>query len=106
MSQSELLAKVRARAAVAEAQPPAPPSAREAAHVSEGAAMSASPTAAASARATTTTPRKPGLSKKVEYPGDAPEIARLLSEMSVDPGGKDMFGLTALHKFAACNVRS
>lgn len=44
------------------------------------------------------------LSKLVEYPGDPGEVAQLLSRQgSVDPAGRDAFGLTALHKFAAWN---
>eukprot|EP00928_Gymnodinium_smaydae_P067049 TRINITY_DN49987_c0_g1_i1.p1 TRINITY_DN49987_c0_g1~~TRINITY_DN49987_c0_g1_i1.p1 ORF type:complete len:393 (+),score=70.08 TRINITY_DN49987_c0_g1_i1:135-1181(+) len=43
------------------------------------------------------------LSKLVEYPGDPRALSRLLCDPSVDPAGRDAFGLTALHKFAAWN---
>lgn len=43
------------------------------------------------------------LSKLVEYPGDAAAISALLAQPDVHAGGRDMFGLTALHKFAAWN---
>lgn len=41
------------------------------------------------------------LSKLVEYPGDPKVLQALLLEPDVDPAGKDMFGVTALMKFAA-----
>jgi len=41
------------------------------------------------------------LSKLVEYPGDPSVVSTLLADPSVDPCGRDMFGLTALHKFSA-----
>lgn len=41
------------------------------------------------------------LSKLVEYPGDPAAVARHLVDPSVDPNGRDMFALTAFHKFAA-----
>ena len=37
----------------------------------------------------------------VEYPGDAEMIANVLADGSVDPRGRDMFGLSACHKFCA-----
>ena len=50
------------------------------------------------------TKRKVPLSKLVEYPGDPASVASLLASESdpcVDPGGRDMLGYTALHKFAS-----
>lgn len=44
-------------------------------------------------------PRKMALSKRVEYPGDVEEVAQLLNSAEVDPAGRDMFGIPALHKF-------
>lgn len=41
------------------------------------------------------------LSKLVEYPPDTDAVRALLQTECVDLGGRDMFGLTALHKFAA-----
>jgi ankyrin repeat protein len=42
------------------------------------------------------------LSKLVEYPGDVAAIeASLSSPETVDPSGRDSFGLTALMKFAS-----
>mmetsp|Transcript_2025 Transcript_2025/g.2890 ORF Transcript_2025/g.2890 Transcript_2025/m.2890 type:complete len:415 (+) Transcript_2025:27-1271(+) len=43
----------------------------------------------------------PALSKLVEYPGDVEAVKRLLKEKKANPTGKDMYGLTALHKFAS-----
>jgi ankyrin repeat protein len=40
------------------------------------------------------------LSKLVEYPGNKAEVEALLRRSDVQVNGKDMFGLTALHKFA------
>lgn len=49
-------------------------------------------------------PVRTALSKLVEYPGDFNSIRRLLeSPLSVDPAGKDMFGLAAVHKFSSWN---
>lgn len=51
-----------------------------------------------------TTTSKPALSKFVEFPGDREQLAIWLScsnNMPYNINGKDMFGLTALHKFAA-----
>lgn len=45
--------------------------------------------------------RFPALSKYCEYPGDVTELRRLLEQGDVDPSGRDMFGLSALHKFCA-----
>lgn len=107
VSQSELLAKVRARAAAAEAASAASTSAAVA-----GAAATSSLSASVSGGLQATsarlasTPRKPALSKLVEYPGDEAEVARLLSEGGADPAGRDMFGLTALHKFVGKYARS
>ena len=90
---------MRARAAAAEAPQstpgPAPSAGAEVSARSNDDAHVAGSAAGAA-------PRKPGLSKKVEYPGDEGEISELLSEGDVDPAGRDLFGLTALHKFAAC----
>ena len=47
--------------------------------------------------------RKKALSKLVEFPGDPIAVAGLLADESVDPCGKDMFGVSALMKFAAWN---
>ena len=44
---------------------------------------------------------KRALSKLVEYPGDPEAVGRLLLDAAIDAAGADMFGLTALHKFAA-----
>ena len=44
---------------------------------------------------------KRALSKLVEYPGDPEAVSRLLSDPAIDAAAADMFGLTALHKFAA-----
>ena len=63
-----------------------------------GTAPLSRPTAAAAA-SSDRSPRKPALSKRVEYPGDPEEVARLLSSGQVDAGGRDAFGLPALHKF-------
>ncbi|EOD06610.1 hypothetical protein EMIHUDRAFT_219147 [Emiliania huxleyi CCMP1516] len=46
--------------------------------------------------------RRPALSKLVEWPGDEAEVARLLACGSVEPAGRDAFGLSAHHKF--CSV--
>lgn len=43
----------------------------------------------------------PALSKFVEFPGDPVMVEKLLREGKVDPAGLDMFGWSALHKFAA-----
>jgi len=59
-------------------------------------------TVPAAKTATAGAPKK-ALSKFVEYPGDPQAVARHLEDTAVDPSGKDMFGLTALHKFAAWN---
>lgn len=49
--------------------------------------------------------RKTALSKVIEFPGDANFLQAVLhsQDCSYDINGKDMFGLTALHKFAAWN---
>eukprot|EP01031_Cornospumella_fuschlensis_P041401 gene41401-50517_t len=49
-------------------------------------------------------PLKTALSKLIEFPGD-PDVIRsaLLHKDTIDINGKDMFGLTALHKLAAWN---
>ena len=85
-------------------------------HAAAAPAVAAASPAAASTAAGT--PRKPGLSKHVEYPGDESEVARLLAGGTVDPAGRDAFGLTALPKYvlaarqgsrtggAACNMAS
>mmetsp|Transcript_55712 Transcript_55712/g.148570 ORF Transcript_55712/g.148570 Transcript_55712/m.148570 type:complete len:372 (-) Transcript_55712:267-1382(-) len=56
---------------------------------------------ARAASGTAVTRSRRALSKLVEYPGDPDAVARLLADPTVDPCGRDMFGLTALHKFAA-----
>jgi len=43
------------------------------------------------------------LSKLVEFPGDPTKLKELLSDPSVALNGKDMYGITALMKFAAWN---
>jgi ankyrin repeat protein len=43
------------------------------------------------------------LSKLVEYPGDSEELRKLLEDPCVCLNGKDMYGTTALMKFAAWN---
>jgi hypothetical protein len=50
------------------------------------------------------------LSKIIEFPGDFTAIKQILeknndidSDLIIDPGGIDMFGLTAFHKFASWN---
>ena len=65
------------------------------------AASGASATSASASSAAAVGPRKPGLSKLVEYPGDPEAIAKLLASGTVDAAGKDMYGLSALHKFCA-----
>ena len=44
---------------------------------------------------------QPALSKLVEFPGDPVRLAELLNDESIALNGKDMYGLTALMKFAA-----
>lgn len=44
---------------------------------------------------------RPALSKFCEYPGDVAEIGRLLQSGEVHPAGKDLYGLSALHKFSS-----
>lgn len=54
--------------------------------------------------ATTATLRpKTALSKLVEFPGDPQRVAALLQDEGVALNGKDMYGITALMKFAAWN---
>ena len=103
---ADLLAAVRARATAADdrAQQPllattSDPNANACA--GSGARASASAASAASAAPAVSTPRKPGLSKHVEYPGDPEAISTLLASGRVDPAGRDLFGLSALHKFCA-----
>lgn len=43
------------------------------------------------------------LSKLVDFPGDIEEIRKYLADPNIDAGGKDAYGLTALHKFASWN---
>jgi ankyrin repeat protein len=52
-------------------------------------------------RAIVSAPNRQPLSKMVEYPGDPELLTLSLSNPEVDPNGKDMFGWTALHKFAS-----
>mmetsp|Transcript_27652 Transcript_27652/g.46830 ORF Transcript_27652/g.46830 Transcript_27652/m.46830 type:complete len:339 (+) Transcript_27652:82-1098(+) len=47
--------------------------------------------------------KKKALSKHIEYPGDLEFIQKALDSKEFDLAGKDMFGLTALHKFASWN---
>mmetsp|Transcript_15687 Transcript_15687/g.47038 ORF Transcript_15687/g.47038 Transcript_15687/m.47038 type:complete len:393 (-) Transcript_15687:120-1298(-) len=78
--------------------------AREEAAAAEAAASPAAAPAPAHspvAPKSTAPPGKLALSKRVEYPGDPVEVARLLQSGEVAPAGKDMFGMTALHKFCA-----
>lgn len=49
--------------------------------------------------------QRAALSKMVEYPGDPHAISKMLHSGQFDPAGKDMFGWTALHKFAAWNKK-
>jgi ankyrin repeat protein len=44
---------------------------------------------------------RPALSKWCEFPGDEAEIGRLLESGEVQPAGRDLFGLSALHKFSS-----
>ena len=94
----DLLATLRIRAAVGEES-----------SVTAGLAVvelsAASAVAAVPASTRPTLPRKPALSKLVEYPGDPAAIAALLAAGSVDPSGRDLFGLSALHKFVAWDKR-
>ena len=94
----DLLATLRIRAAVGEES-----------SVTAGLAVvelsAASAVAAVPASTRPTLPRKPALSKLVEYPGDLAAIAALLAAGSVDPSGRDLFGLSALHKFVAWDKR-
>jgi hypothetical protein len=57
---------------------------------------SVAPTAAAAAPL-----RRVALSKLIEYPGDPLQMRSLLASGAVDLNGRDMFGLSALHKAAA-----
>ena len=43
------------------------------------------------------------LSKMIDFPGDKEEIKSHLANKEVNPGGRDAYGLTALHKFASWN---
>lgn len=43
------------------------------------------------------------LSKLIDFPGDIDEIRAYLADPKVSAGGKDAYGLTALHKFASWN---
>eukprot|EP00900_Chrysochromulina_parva_P012963 jgi/Chrpa1/21668/Chrysochromulina_OHIO_Genome00024584-RA len=94
----DLLAALRIRAAKAEEC-----SATAEQAVAELSAASAVAAVPASTRPTL--PRKPALSKLVEYPGDAAAIAALLAAGSVEPSGRDLYGLSALHKFVAWDKR-
>jgi len=44
---------------------------------------------------------KRALSKLVEYPPERSAVMQLITDPSIDPAGRDAFGLSALHKFAA-----
>lgn len=59
--------------------------------------------AAKSDAAKTTTDGRRALSKLVDFPGNKAEIARQLEDDTVDPAGRDFYGLTALQKFASWN---
>jgi ankyrin repeat protein len=49
-----------------------------------------------------TTKKKIPVSKKIEFPGNMEELEAMLKDQETyDIGGKDMYGLTALHKFAS-----
>jgi len=90
----DLAAAIEQRAArAAAAAASAPPAA--------AAAPAPPPPAPAGAAARAPPPGKPALSKLVEYPGDAAEVRRLLESGECAAGGRDMFGLAAIHKFAA-----
>jgi hypothetical protein len=43
------------------------------------------------------------LSKLIDFPGDYEEIKKYLEDGTIDAGGKDAYGLTALMKFASWN---
>ena len=94
----DLLATLRIRAAVAEES-------SVTADLAVVELSAASAVAAVPASTRPTLPRKPALSKLVEYPGDPATIAALLAAGSVDPSGRDLFGLSALHKFVAWDKR-
>mmetsp|Transcript_6695 Transcript_6695/g.9284 ORF Transcript_6695/g.9284 Transcript_6695/m.9284 type:complete len:305 (+) Transcript_6695:284-1198(+) len=47
--------------------------------------------------------KKKALSKHIEYPGDLEFIRNAVESKEFDLAGRDMFGLTALHKFASWN---
>jgi len=94
----DLLAALRIRAAKAE-------ECSATAEQAEAELSAASAVAAVPASTRPTLPRKPALSKLVEYPGDAAAIAALLAAGSVEPSGRDLYGLSALHKFVAWDKR-
>ncbi len=51
-----------------------------------------------------TRPKRKALAQMVEFPGDPHVIGSLIKDRSsVDPCGRDMFGLNALHKFSSWN---
>jgi ankyrin repeat protein len=52
---------------------------------------------------TATPPSAPSLSRLIDFPGDKEEIKKILNNPKIDAGGKDSYGLTALHKFASWN---
>ena len=43
------------------------------------------------------------LSKMIDFPGDKDQIKAFLANPEINAGGKDAYGLTALHKFASWN---
>ena len=99
---SQVRAKAQAAIARAEAAMAAQPNPAVAAALSARPAQAAVPSQAPP----TPSPAPPtkqlqGLAKLVEYPGDEEEVQMLLTGGTVAPAGKDMYGLTALHKFAA-----
>ena len=61
----------------------------------------ATPTTAPATSPAQQTVRLPGLSKFVEFPGDADAITSRLAAGTVDPAGRDLYGLSALDKFVA-----
>eukprot|EP00601_Ochromonadales_sp_CCMP2298_P025103 CAMPEP_0173273102 /NCGR_PEP_ID=MMETSP1143-20121109/1721_1 /TAXON_ID=483371 /ORGANISM="non described non described, Strain CCMP2298" /LENGTH=383 /DNA_ID=CAMNT_0014209811 /DNA_START=29 /DNA_END=1176 /DNA_ORIENTATION=+ len=61
------------------------------------------PLTAPTSESTSTILATKALSKLVEYPGDPDELIKLLEDPCIALNGKDMYGTTALMKFAAWN---
>eukprot|EP00727_Mastigamoeba_balamuthi_P012830 m51a1_g817 hypothetical protein (348) ;mRNA; r:692639-693726 len=62
----------------------------------------AAPAVPAAAKSPACAAQRRALSKMVEYPGDPAAVAEALARPGdVDPCGRDMFGLSALHKFSS-----